>query len=73
MNRFLDCSVNLVVWDTLDFFRASVQEHFEFPSDRGPISRRRNLLRRKGDNADFLIGINRPAQEMLYGGFDVVW
>jgi hypothetical protein len=65
IDGFIDGSVNLLVRDISDLIRAPGQERFEFLGDGCTIPGRWNLLRGNSDDADFLVSVNRPAQELL--------
>jgi len=65
-----------VIYGTVDFFlrningllRAPIQELLEFLGDCGAIAGWGDLLGRNGYDADFLVGLDGAAQELLYGG-----
>lgn len=69
IKSFIDRSINLLIGDILPLFCASIQEPFQASCDRQSILGRRDLLRRNRSDADFFVGINRPAQQLLDSGF----
>jgi hypothetical protein len=68
IHGLINRSANLLIRDIFDLFRAPVQERFELLGDRRTILRRRNLLGWNGSDANFFVGANLPAQELLNGG-----
>ena len=68
IDSLIDHSVDFHFWHVLYFRRAAIQKRFEVSSHRGPVLRRRNLPRRDGNDADLLVGANRPAQKLFDGG-----
>jgi hypothetical protein len=69
INSFIDRGINLQIGDIPGLFSASIQERFEALCDHRTIPGRRNLLRRHSDNADFFVGGDRSAQQLLDSGF----
>jgi hypothetical protein len=69
----IDRSINLLIGDILGLFYPSIQKRFEVSCDRQTILERRDLLRRNSHDADFFVGFNRPAQQLLNIGFQAWW
>jgi hypothetical protein len=72
IDGIIDGTIQLLVRDVRGLPRAPIQEFLEFLSDRGAIAGRRDLLRRDGHNADFLVGVDGAAQELLDGGLQAL-
>jgi hypothetical protein len=68
MDRFIDEGIDLILGDVLDFVGASIQKSFEV-LDNGDPTRRGDLLRRNGYNADFFISGYGATEDLLNGSF----
>jgi hypothetical protein len=66
---FIDRGINLQIGDVPGLFRPPIQKRFEVLCGRRAIPGRRNLLRRNSSNANFFVGVNRPAEQLLDSGF----
>jgi len=60
IQSFIDRGLDFLLGKVFYSLCSAVQEFFELASDRGPVPRRRRLLRRDGDNADLLVSRDSP-------------
>jgi hypothetical protein len=72
VSRLIERGVNLLIGNVSDLFGPQVQECLELLGDCCAIFSRRDLLGRNGYYADFLIGVDRPAQQLLDSSFHVL-
>jgi len=73
IGRFIHRGIDFSIGNILGLFCASIQERFEVLCNRRPILGRRDLPQRNSHDADFFVGVNRPAQQLLDGGFQAWW
>jgi hypothetical protein len=69
LNGFIDGRVNLLCASILNLLCPAVEERLEVPRQRGATLGRGHLPGRYGGDTDLLIGVERPAQELLDRGF----
>ena len=73
IDTLINRSVDLFITNVSDLRCAPVQEILELLGHDCAVLGGRNLPRRNGHDADFLVGPDRPAQELLDGGLHARW
>jgi len=73
MDGSIDGTVQLFTRKVPGFPGTLVQELLKDLSDCGAIAGWGDLLGRNGYDADFLVGLDGAAQELLYGGLHALW
>ena len=73
IDGFIDLSVDILISDVSDLLCPAIKECLKLLRNGQAITRRRNLLRRNRSDADFLVGANWSAQELLDSGLHALW
>jgi hypothetical protein len=68
INGLIDRLFNFPIRDIFSLLRSPIQESLQFPGDCCAVLGGWEMLTGDGDNTDFLVGVNRPAQKLLDGG-----